>query len=82
MVPPCVVLVINDNPYGLMCILRYPYRLVHRQCMNSICWVQGWIPSRLLDIMNIFEDDQERRKDKRLIKYEIQPGGNTAGGQR
>ena len=24
-VAPCVVLVINDNPYGLMFALRYPY---------------------------------------------------------
>ena len=24
--PPCVVLVINDNPYGLMFTLRYSYR--------------------------------------------------------
>ena len=23
---PCVVLVINDNPYGLMFALSYPYR--------------------------------------------------------
>ena len=26
MVPPCVVLVINDNHYGIMFALRYPYR--------------------------------------------------------
>ena len=24
--PPCMVLVINDNPYGLMFTLRYSYR--------------------------------------------------------
>ena len=27
MEPPCVVLVINDNPYGLMFALRFTYRI-------------------------------------------------------
>jgi len=27
MEPPCVVLVINDNPYGLMFALRLTYRI-------------------------------------------------------
>jgi len=40
MVSPCVVLVINDNPYGLMFALSYTCRVVHRQCLKSICWIQ------------------------------------------
>ena len=34
MVLPCVVLVINDNPYGLMFALRYPCRFVHCHHLN------------------------------------------------
>jgi hypothetical protein len=26
-VPPCVVLIINDNPYGLIFVLSYIYRI-------------------------------------------------------
>ena len=33
--PPCVVLVINDTPYGLMFTLRYSYR----SCpLEFMCW--------------------------------------------
>ena len=33
--PPCVVLVINDNPYGLMFTLRYSYI----SCpLKFMCW--------------------------------------------
>ena len=55
MVPPCVVLVINDNPYGLMFALRYSYRFFHMHRLNSMCWIQGWMPSRSLIIMDIFD---------------------------
>ena len=37
---PCVVLVINDNPYGLMFALRYFCRFVHRHHFGSMCWIQ------------------------------------------
>jgi hypothetical protein len=41
MKPMCVVLVINDNnPYGLMVALSCIYRVVHSQCW-TICWLQG-----------------------------------------
>ena len=54
MVPPCVVLVINDNPYGLMFALRYPYRscpwenigvhvLDSRIFHDGHCYIQGFI---------------------------------------
>jgi len=54
MVPPCVVLVINDNPYGLMFALRYPYRscpwerigvhvLDSRGLHDGHCYIQGFI---------------------------------------
>ena len=33
-VAPCVVLVINDNPYGLMFALRYPYRSCPREVIE------------------------------------------------
>ena len=52
---PCVILVINDNPYGLMLSLRYSRRFVHTHHLNSICWIQGWMPSRSLLIMHIFD---------------------------
>ena len=55
MMPPCVVLVINDNTYGLMFSFRYFCRFVHRHHLNSMCWIQGWMPSRSLLIMNIFD---------------------------
>ena len=54
-VAPCVVLVINDNPYGLMFALRYSCRFFHWHHLNSMCWIQGWMPSRSLLILNIFE---------------------------
>ena len=38
--PPCMVLVINDNLYGLMFVLRYICRCVHLLCLISICWKQ------------------------------------------
>ena len=38
--PPCVVLVINDNPYGLMFALRYSCRFVYRHHFGSMCWIQ------------------------------------------
>ena len=38
--PPCVVLVINDNLYGLMFVLSYSCRCVHKHCLISICWSQ------------------------------------------
>ena len=42
MVPPCLVLVINDNPYGLMVALSYTWKVIHKQCLKTICWFQGW----------------------------------------
>ena len=38
--PLCVVLVINDNLYGLMFVLRFYCRCVHKFCLISICWSQ------------------------------------------
>ena len=38
--PPCMVLVINDNLYGLMFALSYICRCVHLRCLISICWSQ------------------------------------------
>ena len=35
---PCVVLVINDNPYGLIFVLLYPIDLVHRKRLEFMCW--------------------------------------------
>ena len=39
--PPCVVLLINDNLYGLMFVLSYTCKCVHKHCLISICWSQG-----------------------------------------
>src|SRR3954464_8667377 len=36
--PPCVVLVINDNLYGLMCKLSFTCRFVHWQPLGHV-WV-------------------------------------------
>jgi hypothetical protein len=33
---PHVVLVINDNPYGLIVALSYICRIVHRQCLSHM----------------------------------------------
>ena len=38
---PCMVLVINDNLYGLIFVLSYIRRCVHMSCLISICWNQG-----------------------------------------
>ena len=38
MLPPCVVLVINDNPYGLMFALRYFYRSCPQEILEFMCW--------------------------------------------
>ena len=40
--PSCMVLVIDDNLYGLMVCLSYTLRFVHRHCLKNICWLQGW----------------------------------------
>ena len=37
-VAPCVVLVINDNPYGLMFALRYLYRSCPWRRLEFMCW--------------------------------------------
>ena len=39
--PPCLVLVIDDNLYGLMVALSYIEGFVHRHFLKSICWFQG-----------------------------------------
>ena len=41
-VPSCLVLVINDNLYGLMVCLSCTLRFLHRQFLKIICWLQGW----------------------------------------
>src|SRR3954462_9329790 len=40
-VPLCLVLVIDDNLYGLMVSLSYTLRFVHRQRLKIIWWLQG-----------------------------------------
>ena len=55
--PPCVVLVINDNPYGLMCKLSLTCRFVHwhrldhvlvsrmkkkKQYPRALCLLESW----------------------------------------
>ena len=42
-VPPCVVLVIDDNPYGLMVALSYTLGFVHMHCLKTIRWFQGYM---------------------------------------
>ena len=42
--PLCVVLVINDNPYGLMFSLSLYEGIFHRYYLYSICWIQVWMP--------------------------------------
>lgn len=44
--PLCVVLVINDNPYGLMFSLSLYERIFHRYYLYSMCWIQVWMPWR------------------------------------
>jgi hypothetical protein len=39
--PSCVVLVINDNPCGLMFLLNEG--TIHREILKTMCWIQGWI---------------------------------------
>ena len=39
MVPPCLVLVIDDNLYGLMVAIFEGF--VHRLFLKSMCWFQG-----------------------------------------
>ena len=63
-VAPCVVLVINDNPYGLMFVLSYSCRFVHWHRLNSMCWIQGWMPSRSLIIMDIFDIIKKKKRYK------------------
>ena len=42
--PLCVVLVINDNPYGLMFSLSLYEGIFHRYYLYSMCWIQVWMP--------------------------------------
>ena len=63
-VAPCVVLVINDNPYGLMFVVRYSYRFVHWHRLNSMCWIQGCRPSRSLIIIYIFDMIKKKNRHK------------------
>jgi hypothetical protein len=44
--PLCVVLVINDNPYGLMFSLSLYEGIFHRYYLFSMCWIQVWMPWR------------------------------------
>ena len=39
-VPPCLVLVIDDNLYGLMVALSFFEGFVHMLFLESICWFQ------------------------------------------
>ena len=41
-----MILVINDNHYGLMFELRYTCDgYFHLQCMKNTGWIEGWNPS-------------------------------------
>jgi len=52
-----VVLVINDNPYGLMFALRYIFEgMLHRQCMKNIVHQHKYIHCGL--VMN---DDSNKQ---------------------
>ena len=42
--PLCVVLVINDNPYGLMFSLSLYEGIFHRYYLLSMYWIQVWMP--------------------------------------
>jgi hypothetical protein len=44
--PLCVVLVINDNPYGLIFSLSLYEGIFHRFYLLSMCWIQVWMPWR------------------------------------
>ena len=44
--PLCVVLVINDNPYGLMFSLSLYEGIFHRYYLYSMCWIHVWMPWR------------------------------------
>jgi hypothetical protein len=43
----CVLLVINDNPYGLIFSLSLYEGIAHRNCLRSLYWIQ------ILDAMEI-----------------------------
>jgi hypothetical protein len=53
-------LVINDNPYRLIFALGNSYRFVHWHHLNTMCWIQGWRPSRSLLIINIFDNIKKK----------------------
>ena len=40
-VPPCFVLGIDDNLYGLIVALSYIKGFVHRLFLEYMCWFQG-----------------------------------------
>ena len=53
-VPPCLVLVIDDNLYGLMVALSYVIfeGFVHRFFLKSICWFQGFYELTMVLLRN------------------------------
>ena len=64
--PPCVVLVINDTPYGLMFTLRYSYR----SCpLEFMCWTleDGMMTNALFkglyEEWSCVEDEVQRRHE-------------------
>ena len=63
-VAPCVVLVINDNPCGLMFVLSYSCRFVHWHRLNSLSCIQGCMPSRSLIMMDIFDMIKKMKRYK------------------
>ena len=74
-VAPYVVLVINDNPYGLMFVLSYSSRFVHWHPLNSMCWIQGCMPSRSLIMMDIFD------MIKKMKRYKVSLHGLASKGR-
>jgi hypothetical protein len=39
--PLCVILVINDNPHGLIFSLILYEGIAHRNCLKSMCWIHA-----------------------------------------
>ena len=62
--PPCVVLVIDDNLYGLMVVLCYIEGFFHRLFLESICLFQG----EYMMIKVLFKELSKDWSCERLIK--------------
>jgi hypothetical protein len=59
--PLCVVLIINDNPYGLIFSLSLYEVIAHKNCLKSMCWIQALDAMEIKIYVKYWHQEYKRR---------------------